>query len=338
MPRSSSGTRPRRPSAGERFARAIAAALLSVALAACTGTIAEDELPDDPIAFVRQAASEGILSMDQFREAARIETSDDETTRKPKLKTTLSLLSPSTGEFTPVPDATLGTLPFDWSADGSRLLVGKVDPVLSALDLYTWNRLSGAWVRVQRGPVGNGAGIADGPIRLVWHGMVREPNNKYSGAIWVDVDTQPPNFLVGSKGGAEPDVSPDGRTVVFSRAERESSLGPTIFMQTLGEPEPRPITRGSHPRYSRDGKWITFARKAEGNFDVWIMRADGSAKRPITSTSYDEEFPSLSADGRFVVYASSRGDEKESLLYITRVGDGAEREVVHNGMNTRPVW
>jgi dipeptidyl aminopeptidase/acylaminoacyl peptidase len=276
--------------------------------------------------------------MEQFREAARIQTSEDASTLRPKLKTTLSLLSPATGEYTPVPDANLGTLPFDWSPDGTRLLVGRVDPVLNALDLYTWNRVSGAWVRVRRGPVGNGAGIADGPIRLVWHGLLREANKKYSGAIWIEVDAEGERVLPGSKGGAEPDVSSAGRSVVFTRAERESSLGPTIFMQALGDAEPRPVTRGSHPRFSRDGKWITFARKSEGNWDVWIMRADGSAKRPITKTAYDEEFPSLSADGRFVVYASSRGDDKESLLYVARVGDGAEREVVHSGLNSRPVW
>jgi len=276
--------------------------------------------------------------MEQFREAARIQTSEDPGTLRPKLKTTLSLLAPATGEYTAVPDANLGTLPFDWSGDGTRLLVGKVDPSLGTLQLYTWNRLTGAWARVQRGPVGNGAGLADGPIRLVWHGLVREPDRKYSGAIWVDVDAEHPRFLPGTRGGAEPDVSSDGRTVVFTRAERSSSLGPTIFMQSLGDPEPRPITRGNHPRYSRDGKWITFVRKSEGNWDVWIMRADGSAKRPITKTAYDEEFPSLSADGRFVIYASSRGDDKESLLYVARVGDGVEREVVHSGLNSRPVW
>lgn len=236
-----------------------------------------------------------------------------------------------------MPDAGLGAVPCDWSADGTRLLVGKVDTRGSTLELHTWNRLSGAWTRVQRGPVGSGAGIADGPILLVWHGPVREGRG-YSGGIWIDTAAKDDELLPGSKGGALPDVSPDGRTVVFSRAERGATHGPSIFLETLGESEPRLITRGSHPRFSRDGKWIAFARESEGNSDIWIMRADGSAKRHVTKSGYDEEFPALSPDGRFVVYASSRGDENESLLYLTRIADGVEREIVHSGLNTRPVW
>ena len=312
-------------------------ALLGLALAACSGSITTDEIPQAPIAFVRQAASEGILSLEQFREAARLENSNDPTTKRPKLKTTLALLAPGTGEDTPVPDAGLGAIPCDWSPDGSHLLVGRVDRDDYTMQLYTWNRLSGAWARVQRGPVGNGAGIADGPIRLVWHGPVREAGIS-SAAVWMDTDERGNEVLPGSQGGSEPDVSPDGRTVVFTRGNRATPHGPSIFLATLGQSEPRLITRGNHPRFSRDGMWITFARKSEGNSDIWLMRADGSAKRPITKTGYNEEFPALSPDGSFVVYVSSRGSKDESLIYLTRVADGVERELVHNGLNTRPVW
>jgi hypothetical protein len=236
-----------------------------------------------------------------------------------------------------VPDAGLGAVPCDWSVDGTHLLVGRFEPGSGTLQLFTWNRLSGAWTRVERGPVGNGAGIADGPIRLVWHGPVREGRG-YSAGIWIDTATNGRELLSGSKGGGTPDVSPDGRTVVFSRADRGSARGTSIYLESLGESEPRLITLGSNPRFSRDGKWIAFARKTAGNSDIWIMRADGSAKRHITTTGYDEEFPALSPDGRFVVYASSRGNKDESLLYVTRIADGVEREIVHNGLNTRPVW
>jgi len=100
-----------------------------------------------------------------------------------------------------------------------------------------------------------------------------------------------------------------------------------------------PITRGSHPRFSRDGKWIVFQREmSSGNSDIWIMRPDGGSKRQITKTDYVEEFPAISADGRFVVYASARGDVTESHLFVARVSDGVEQEVTHNGQASRPVW
>jgi Tol biopolymer transport system component len=185
--------------------------------------------------------------------------------------------------------------------------------------------------------VGSGAGIAGGPIRLTWHGPVIEGRIAH-GAIWLHVDTVGPAVVPDSEDGLEPDVSPDGRTVIFSRPDAAGAKSETIFAFALGDATPRPLTRGSHPRYSRDGRWISFARKSGGQSDVWIMRADGSAKRRVTSTGYDEESPSPSPDGRFVVYSSPRGGESETLLYVARVADGVEREIVHNGQNGRPVW
>jgi len=311
--------------------------LLGSALVGCFGSIPDSDLPTDPIAYIRQGASEGILSLDKFREAAHFENPDDPGSTKPRLKTTLSLLALQTGEETTVPDAGLGAVPCDWTTDGSRLLVGRIDPGGRTLQLYTWNRLTGAWARVQRGPVGNGAGIADGPIHFAWHGVVRD-GRSYNGAILVDTGENDHQAMPGAQGGYAPDVSPDGQTVVFSRADGDSARHDSIYLETLGESEPRMITRGSYPRFSRDGNWITFARTTSGNSDVWIMRADGSAKHQVTKTGYDEEFPALSPDGRFVVYASSRGDEKQSLLYVTRIADGVEKEVVHSGLNTRPIW
>lgn len=256
---------------------------------------------------------------------------------KPRLVTTLSLLAPETGEHRPVPDAGLGAVPCDWSADGTRLLVGRVDARSGGLELYTWNLVTGAWTRVQRGPVGSGAGIADGPIRLAWHGPIREGRG-FSGGIFVESSTTARELLPGSKGATTPDLSPDGRTVVYARVSEGSNSGATIYLHTTGETEPHAVTRGASPRFSRDGKWIAFTRQTRGSSDVWLMRADGSAKRQITQTSFDEEFPALSPDGRYVVYASARGDESENLLYLSRVSDGAEREIVHSGLNTRPVW
>lgn len=319
------------------FASRAGLALLAALLGACTGSIENDELPTDPIAYIRQSASEGILSLEKFRDAMRFENPDDPRTTRAKLTTTLSLLAPATGEYTAVPDAGLGAVPCDWSPDGARLLVGRVDSSNQALQLYTWNMRTGAWTRVQRGPVGSGAGIADGPILLAWHGPIKLERG-FSSGIWIKTHEQQNALMAGSQGGNTPDLSADGRTVVFSRKVKGGAHGPSIFLETLGDAEPRFVTRGAQPRFSRDGQWIAFSRESEGNSDIWIMRADGSAKRHLTRTSYDEEFPSPSADGRFVVYASSRGNENESLLYVTRVADGFEREIVHSGLNSRPVW
>ena len=323
--------------------RASRALVLVCALAstACFEHIATSDLPSDPIAFIRDAPAEGILSVDQFREALTIENADDDlpTYKKQKLRTSLSLLYLQTGQIVNVPEVGNGGFPLDWSSDGARLLVARLDPAEGTLTLWTWNRLTGAWLSASRARTGLGAGIADGPIRLAWHGLVMLPGGKRAGGIWINSDQGGDEVLPDTVGGWTPDVSPDGRTVVFARKAAHSKSDSTIYLQDLGEAEPRPITRGSHPRFSRDGKWIVFSREMQsGNSDVWIMRADGGAKRQVTKTDDVEEFPSLSPDGRYVVFAATRGDAKTSQLYVARVSDGVEQEVTHGGQNSRPIW
>ena len=251
----------------------------------------------------------------------------------------LALLNLRTGEISPVQDSGAGAFPLDWTADGGRLLVGRVDPMDGALRLWTWNRLTGAWISVSKHRSGLGAGIADGPIRLVWHGAVYLPGGKSAGAIWINTDARGDEVLPDTRGCWTPDVSPDGRTVVYAKREAHSKFESTIFLATLGEGPAHPVTRGSHPRFSRDGRWIVFQRDMQnGNSDIWIMRADGGAKRQITRTDDVEEYPAISPDGRFVVYASARGDVKESHLFVARVSDGVEQEVTHQGQSSRPIW
>jgi TolB protein len=60
------------------------------------------------------------------------------------------------------------------------------------------------------------------------------------------------------------------------------ATGKTLDL-TKGDPDSR------RPRWSPDGKWIAYTRTEKGNSDVWIVRPDGSGKRPfITSPGRDE--------------------------------------------------
>ncbi len=79
------------------------------------------------------------------------------------------------------------------------------------------------------------------------------------------------------------DVSPDGKTIVFD---------------LLGDIYSMPISGGSatqlrgglafevQPRFSPDGKKISFTSDAGGGDNIWIMNADGSAARQVTKESF----------------------------------------------------
>ncbi|MEW5719552.1 MAG: hypothetical protein AB1817_13045, partial [Chloroflexota bacterium] len=47
----------------------------------------------------------------------------------------------------------------------------------------------------------------------------------------------------------------------------------------------------SRPIWSPDGRWIAFASKRDGNFEIYIMKADGAQPTRVTNHSADEYTP-----------------------------------------------
>lgn len=95
------------------------------------------------------------------------------------------------------------------------------------------------------------------------------------------------------------DVSPDGRTIVFSM------LGDIYALPAEGG-QARRLTRGAawdiQPRFSPDGKEIAFTSDRGGGNNLWRMKADGSGATQVSK----EDFrllnnPAWSPDGRFIV-------------------------------------
>lgn len=315
------------------------AVLVLLALGCSGPPIPRDQLPSDPIAFMVQKASEGSASLDELRAALRIESPADKESQRPQLKTVLSLLVPSTGEVQPVHEAQPGDVPLDWSADGHRLLVGRFAGGTRRLELVAWNRLTGAWNRLVPDVAVAGATFSDGPMRAAWGARVPTDHDSWTYGVRVLGETGAISELAGGRGGLDPDLSPDGRSVVFVRPPQRAGAEGVILLASSDGGEPRPLGRGASPRFSRDGRWIAFTRQRGDTHDVWLMRADGTGRRAITDSALqDEEDPCVSPDGGYVAYASARGARGESQLYVTRVRDRREMQLTSRGQNLRPVW
>ena len=314
--------------------------LLAIALSACGGGVPLEEVNGDPIAFVRQRASEGIVGITEFRRALRIENEDEPGTLQRKRTTSVSLITVPTREIRTVPDLMPGSLPLDWTLDGTRLLIGERRGDAQSLSLKLWNRVTGAFDNITPGISDGLAALGPGPIRLVSVGPVIDASGSASHGMRMHVARRHPRAVPGGRLGREPDVSADGRRVVFTRLRRgRSGRSPMLVLASLGGAEPVVLGRGSQPRFSRDGDWIVFVRVTRGVQNVWLMRSDGSAKRLVVQSSYDEVNPAVSPDGRHVVFASVRGGDKpESQLYLARVADGQEIQLTRSGQNGRPVW
>ena len=78
---------------------------------------------------------------------------------------------------------------------------------------------------------------------------------------------------------------------------------------------------------------VLFTGSESGNVDIWSVNVDGSARHQLTSDPGDDFHPSATADGRTIVFASSRG---EAGGIWSMNGDGSEQRRMTTGTDVRP--
>ncbi|MDM7924091.1 MAG: hypothetical protein QUS14_17530, partial [Pyrinomonadaceae bacterium] len=99
------------------------------------------------------------------------------------------------------------------------------------------------------------------------------------------------------------DVSPDGKTIVFDM------LGDIYTMPVDGGTAAKihgAMSFESQPKYSPDGKSIVFLSDRNGSENVWVMKADGTDPKAVTTGPKSMYVsPSWSEDGNYVIVSKS---------------------------------
>lgn len=90
-----------------------------------------------------------------------------------------------------------------------------------------------------------------------------------------------------------------------------------------------------HPIWSPDGQLIAFQRaEVEGGaYNVWIMKADGSAKRQLTFNQSDCQQPTWTPDGRFIAFREAdqkpgSGGSSEFDIGMVEVATGKRQPLI----------
>jgi hypothetical protein len=91
------------------------------------------------------------------------------------------------------------------------------------------------------------------------------------------------------------------------------------------------------PTWSPGGKFIVFTRYSESAADVWIMDADGSDQRRLTTHGAWDGNPAFAADGSRILFATDRNGHAD-VYSMGLNGDAVKRLTTSSGDDFAPVW
>jgi TolB protein len=147
--------------------------------------------------------------------------------------------------------------------------------------------------------------------------------------------------LSGCAGVSERAASSDPRSwdLVFSSNRSGVSQ---IYLLAAGGDQWRRLapseTARNWPRFSPDGGQIAFQDWSAGNIDVWLMDADGSDPRALTSDAAHDYLPAWMSSGEAVSFASWRRESGQAFdavhLYLMQVDGSGQRRLLAEPLGT----
>jgi Tol biopolymer transport system component len=141
----------------------------------------------------------------------------------------------------------------------------------------------------------------------------------------------------GGSGDAPRDLllvsSRDGDYALFTMdAQGRGQTRLTSERGDLSRPEGVPFQ--VEPAWSPDGRRIAFSSSRAGTFDLYVMRADGTGTRRLTSTKDSDAHPTWSPDGSRLAFQRGPG----RILVIGAAGSGARLLTEDTAEESQPAW
>lgn len=129
----------------------------------------------------------------------------------------------------------------------------------------------------------------------------------------------------------DPHVSPDGRTVAFSRNDSAQARLAFLDLHTREITEVAPLERMqivTTPRWSADGKKVAYSAWREGGMrDIYVYERETGKTIRATADRFLDSEPSWTPDGKYVLFSSDR--DGVFNIYAYEVASGRVLQVTN---------
>ncbi|TGK96941.1 biopolymer transporter TolR [Leptospira brenneri] len=97
-----------------------------------------------------------------------------------------------------------------------------------------------------------------------------------------------------------------------------SAISKNYFSPTQSKPFPLTVQRGNNLYNSttKDGRYLFYATDQKGNFDIWFRDLQSSVTVPVTNHPFSETKPSISPNGKYLVFVSEEFDSEGDIILL----------------------
>ena len=151
-----------------------------------------------------------------------------------------------------------------------------------------------------------------------FHGLFLKPEDRVEGGAQVAmVNADGSGFREltnGPNNSGFPSMSPDGRRFVYRTFGPE---GDGLRIMDIETKTVTPIAGGydNFPLWSPRGDLIMFSRQAEGDYEIYTIKPDGTGLRQLTHSRGNDAHMAWSPDGEHIAFASTRMGFKDEVPY-----------------------
>jgi TolB protein len=156
-------------------------------------------------------------------------------------------------------------------------------------------------------------------------------------------ESSPKRIAKGAPMKLTPRYSPSGEQMAYVEFTRDNFLGAVeeIGIMDIKEGTFKLLTAhradSLEPAWSPSGDRIAYASNRSGNYDLWVMKSDGTDQVRLTKSNAFDSEPAWSSDGTELAFISTRSGTKEIWVISSQGTD--PRQVTKIGKGCKdPVW